>query len=74
MQTTIRALQKVDTLAIYRQTVLSKLKSVFIRVFDNGTASVKGNFFQKYEVSINSHRPLLFFSLSPEISDPEKKY
>lgn len=42
MQNIIRALQKVDPLAIRRQTALSKSKSVLIRVSDARTALVGG--------------------------------
>lgn len=74
MQTTIKALQKVDPLTIYWQTALFKLKSVLIGVFDAEIALIKSHFFQKHEVSIESDSLLLFFLSLTEISDPKKKY
>ena len=74
MQTTIRALQEVDLLAIGRKTALSRSKSVFIEVFNAKTVIVEGHVFQKHEVWIDSDLPLLFLPLVPEISDPEKEY
>ena len=56
------------------QTALSRTKSVLIGVSDTGTASVRGHFFQKHEVSIDSDSLLLSLPSVPEMSDPEKEY
>ena len=45
MQTTIRALQEVDLLAMRWQNALSRSKSFLIGVSDARTASVGGHFF-----------------------------
>ena len=67
-------MQEVDPLAIYRQTVLSKSKSVFIGVSDTGTASVQGHIFQKHEDLINRDLPFSSLLLGPKMFDPEKEY
>lgn len=74
MQTAIRALQEVDPLIIYWQTVLSRSKSVLIRVSITRTSSIRDYFFQKHEILIESDLSLSSFLLGIEISDPEKEY
>ncbi len=74
MQTAIRALQEVDSLAKRQRTALSRSKNVLIGVFDAGAASIGSHSFQKHEVLIDSDSLLSSLPSGPEMSDPEKKY
>ena len=73
MQTAIKALQKVDPIAICQQTALSRSKIVLIGVFDTRIASVGGHVFQKHEFLIDNDLSLLSLPLSSEMSDYEKE-
>lgn len=74
MQTAIKVLQKVDPLAMRRQTALSKSKSIFIEVSDARIAVVGSHSFQRHEILIESDSPLLSLSSDAKMSDPEKEY
>lgn len=48
MQTAITSLQEIHSLIICQQTILSKLKTNLIKVFDFRIALIGGHFFQKH--------------------------